>query len=928
MERRSLKLEVALVVLVSALVFVPGIWRYSLVDPWETHYGEVAREMLQEHDLVHTHWNGTFYSNPNDNEGFRSKPVLMFWMMAAGMKAVGVGDDGGYSGEMTASVRTMIGIRLPFIASAIAGLALLWWMLARLVSRRLAWLGLLVVGSTPMFAMIARQAIPDMPLTACTIGAIAMFAMAIEDGDRPIRTLGHLWRRRFAYDARHVVLALAGLFVVWQAVYYAIYFVNSPQLALRGRMPSPALWLPLMTLLLYGGLSRDGWLIVRLPFVLVGGIIAAIVNAPLPYRRKDQSYWRHVFDDILGVWNRYALDRYLIVALPVLLAGGLAAANLLILVPTATNVALAAVTSAIAGLWIYTFVHRRWAGLLDIADHVLHVEPITSMRQLYLLACYFLLGVSVLAKGPPGLTVAAGVGAFHVILNWRWGALYGGAFEIKRGLLMMSAVAVPWHVAMWLKDGVQFIEQYIFQHILNRAGDGSVDKSLGTFAYYTSQIGHGMWLWAALLPAALAVAFARASRTTREGRVRFLVGIWAIVAVFVFSFVQTKFHHYILPAIPPLALVVAFYLDDLIARRERLHAVFAALAVGITLLVTRDLMHEPERWIEMFVYRYDRPWPNAPYEVDPSDGVLALGLTAVIALIVLAKLPRLGAVLVGAAGLAICVWALQAYMPHAGTHWGMREAMRTYYEQRTIYGHTRVYFGPGQCADRAHVADTYRFETFVPDTLHLGQPMKLDLRLHKATDVKVQDVKVEALGTVTAIGDHEVTFALVPGERAKVQGFVDECRRRVRDNERQRAELGKQARAAKGTGAAKLKAELARKIDALARELAGRPPLAVVDADRLLAWQLYWRGENFWSGGEIWGLLPEMKTSFVPANNTALQKYLNDRTLAPLGRRYFVITEAGRIMGFTSLAPTTRARETYQVLDTTSNKFSIAAFYL
>jgi hypothetical protein len=96
----------------------------------------------------------------------------------------------------------------------------------------------------------------------------------------------------------------------------------------------------------------------------------------------------------------------------------------------------------------------------------------------------------------------------------------------------------------------------------------------------------------------------------------------------------------------------------------------------------------------------------------------------------------------------------------------------------------------------------------------------------------------------------------------------------------------------------------------------------------LIAWQLYWRGENFWSGGEIWGWLPEMRTSFVPANNTEVQKYLNDRQRAPLGRRYFVITEAGRIMGLSQIVPTNRGRDTYEVLDTTSNKFSIAAFYL
>ena len=902
MERRSLKLEVALVVIVSALVLVPGIQNYSLVDPWETHYGEVAREMLQDHDLVHTHWNGTFYSNPNDNEGFRSKPVLMFWMMAAGMSALGVGDDGGYSGEMTASVRTMIGIRLPFILSAIAGLALLWWMLARLVSRRMAWLGLLVVGSTPIFALIARQAIPDMPLTACTMGAIAMMVMALEDGDRAIEPLGFFGKRRFAYDARHIVLGLIGLCVVWQAAYYALYFIKSPQIAIRGVMPSPALWLPLMMLLLLGGTSRDGWLIVRLPFVLVGGVIAAIVNAPMPYRRKDQTHWRHIFDDVLGVWDRYAADRYLLAVLPVLLALFIAAGYVFLRFPIPTLAALGLLWAVITAIWGYVFSQRGWPGLMELVEHLLRMAPLTTMRQVYLLACFFLLAVSILAKGPPGITVVVGVAAFHVILNWRWRELYEGGYEIKRGLLVIGAVALPWHIAMWLKDGVQFIEQYIFQHILNRAGDGSVDKSLGTFAKigggggYSTQIGHGMWLWAALLPAAIAVAFARSRRDTREGRVRFLVAIWAIVAVFVFCFVQTKFNHYILPAIPPLGLLVAFFLDDLVARRERLHAVFAFIAAGIILLVTRDLMHEPERWIEMFVYRYDRPWPSLePYSVDPSDGVLALGLCAVAAVVVMAILPRIGVMLTGAVAVAITIWALQSYMPLAGTHWGMREAVRTYYEQRTIYGHTRVYFGGGQCLQEVHATHEYTFDTFVPDTLQVGQPMALDLRLHKANDTKVQDVRVVANGAVTKIGDHSVTFTLFPAEVGKVKGFIAECKKRTTNKKEPQF---------------------------------GRPPVLVVDADRLIAWQLYWRGENFWSGGEIWGFLPEMKTSFVPANNTELQKYLADRTRAPLGRRYFVVTEASRIMGFSQLAPTTRAKDTYQVLDTTSNKFSIAAFYL
>ena len=96
----------------------------------------------------------------------------------------------------------------------------------------------------------------------------------------------------------------------------------------------------------------------------------------------------------------------------------------------------------------------------------------------------------------------------------------------------------------------------------------------------------------------------------------------------------------------------------------------------------------------------------------------------------------------------------------------------------------------------------------------------------------------------------------------------------------------------------------------------------------MIAWQLYWRGENFWSGDEIVGPIPDMKTAFVKTDNVEFTKYINDRTRAPLGRRYFIVTEAGRITSVRSMLPTQRARDSFEVIDTSSNKFSIAAFYL
>src|SRR6185436_4351181 len=312
-------------------------------------------------------------------------------------------------------------------------------------------------------------------------------------------------RRTIAWDARHVVLGIVGAVVVVQAIYYAMYFATSPQLAVRMGF-APALWLPAMMLAMLVALHRDGWLIVRLPFLVIGGLIAAIVNVPVRPRADGQSRWRHLCDDVLRPWQRYSPETYLV-------RGGVFAAvpaaavicALLVMFQNdpahfvAPAVAFGAVVTAIwsgvgrlmPGRWPLP----NWNDASSIADQMLAMDPITTMRQLYLLGCYSLLGISVLAKGPPGLAVVGAVGVFHIVLLHRWRALYGGAFELKRGLLLMIATFVPWHIAMCLKDGLRFIDEYVFTHVLNRAAIG-VDNSVGTFEYYSSQIGQGMWLWA------------------------------------------------------------------------------------------------------------------------------------------------------------------------------------------------------------------------------------------------------------------------------------------------------------------------------------------------------------------------------------------------------------------------------------------------
>jgi len=818
-------LEIVLVTVLALAFLLPGISNYSLIDPWETHYGEVARRMRQDHDMVHTTWS---------NEGFRSKPVLTFWLMAGSMKALGVADDGGYSGEMTASDRTMLAIRLPFVLFGVLGLVAMWWMLARLISRRVAYLALLVLGTTPFYALVARQGITDITLTGAMIGAIAMFAVASESGadpPAPIAAFGKRWR--IVLDQRHVFAFIVGAFLVWQIVYYLHFFGHSPRLA-GVRLPHGV----------NPGLFISGPMIVG---------VAVLILLELPFR------WMEVMRRLF-YWLIYGLP------------AGLA--------------------------WLVTRVLGiRWSAPPSEAA----IRPVRTSRQVYMLWFWTFIGVSVLGKGPVALGIVGIVCLFYVLLLGKHDELWRDDYEVFRGIVLLLLIAVPWHVGMYFKDGRHFLQEYFVTHLWKRAAKG-VDNETGTFTYYASQIGYGMFVWAALVPAGLAALVLRTRLTTPAGRARFLIATWAVTSMAFFTAVQTKFHHYILPVIPPFSIAVACWLDDVLGRRARHLGLAAAGGAAIVLVIANDMMTEQARWIEMFIFRYDRPWPSqAPWQIDASDAFLGLGVAGAIALALLSapRLARVGVIALCGVGLAVGLWAIHVYMPIAGTHWGMREAVAKYYQQREIHGARLIYWGNRQVADDWKlgdgVRDTWTLHTHVPDNVQEGQPATIHLTV-KSFDDKKTEHDLRLVGVIERIdaGDAEIVVRLPASETAKLAPIV-------------RAGV-KQRRS-------------------------DRPVVRAVDGDRILAWGLYWRGEHFWTGDELQyslGRVPEMKTAWGlgdPSSEKFL-KYLNDRSLCPEGRRYWVMTESGRANSIVSVLPTPRAKETFRIEDRTSNKFTLLSFIL
>jgi len=59
LDRLSEQQMILLVILFGLLLYLPFAGTYGLWDPWETHYGEVARQMVTRGDFISLWWPGS-----------------------------------------------------------------------------------------------------------------------------------------------------------------------------------------------------------------------------------------------------------------------------------------------------------------------------------------------------------------------------------------------------------------------------------------------------------------------------------------------------------------------------------------------------------------------------------------------------------------------------------------------------------------------------------------------------------------------------------------------------------------------------------------------------------------------------------------------------------------------------------------------------
>ena len=169
----------------------------------------------------------------------------------------------------------------------------------------------------------------------------------------------------------------------------------------------------------------------------------------------------------------------------------------------------------------------------------------TALRGAYLAA-----GLGVLAKGLIGVLLPALVIGAWLLLTRRLVRLR--ALFSASGLVLLLVLVLPWFVAMHLRHAGFLHYFVVVQHVQRYAASGF--NNAQPFWFFPTVL---LVLGLPWTPWLLAWQRAAPAADAAHRSIRLLMGVWTVVVVGFFSLPQSKLVGYVLPAVPPLAVLIA-----------------------------------------------------------------------------------------------------------------------------------------------------------------------------------------------------------------------------------------------------------------------------------------------------------------------------------------------------------------------------------
>lgn len=183
-------------------------------------------------------------------------------------------------------------------------------------------------------------------------------------------------------------------------------------------------------------------------------------------------------------------------------------------------------------------------------------------RRFFLLF-YAGMALATLTKGLIGVVLPAGVAFWWILLTRKWSVIRDALY--LPGIILFFLLATPWFVLVSLENRDFFQFFFVQEHFLRYTT--KIHERFEPWWWFIPILFVGLIPWAGFIPGAVRKALPFSfSRQTHQDRGNLFLLLWFAVIFVFFSLSSSKLIPYIVPAIPPLAILAGIFLDDLMDR--------------------------------------------------------------------------------------------------------------------------------------------------------------------------------------------------------------------------------------------------------------------------------------------------------------------------------------------------------------------------
>ncbi len=186
-------------------------------------------------------------------------------------------------------------------------------------------------------------------------------------------------------------------------------------------------------------------------------------------------------------------------------------------------------------------------------------------------------GMGVLTKGAPGLVlpvivllpVAVWKGLEQRKASGNWNGMMKNIGQIGLWFTISLTVAASWFFAVWLREGEKFWQVFLLREHFQRVAE-PMEGHRGQIWFYLPVIWLLFMPWSICLPQAFANVLKnfRQTSTTNHSDFDLPMAWWSFSVVALFSLIATKLPHYIFPAFPAFAWLVALQVQRNLSKWE------------------------------------------------------------------------------------------------------------------------------------------------------------------------------------------------------------------------------------------------------------------------------------------------------------------------------------------------------------------------